>query len=203
MKDIILTDVDGVLVKWQSGLPFFASKYGIKSEGINRLVYTEDFIPFGEIFGPKFSEAEAKQLFDLYNHSDFIKYLSGYEDALKVVNQLKEQYDFISVSALSSNMDAILNRRFNLNALFPEAFIDFFQCNSHDSKHDLFFNIQKKYKDRNIVTFIDDLPRNVEAFNEVFPGTPSVHMVRGSSRDVCMAKECVKIESWNQLFKGV
>lgn len=137
MKPIILTDVDGVLIQWQSGLPFFAQKYGIESKGIQQLQYTEKFIPYDEIFSG-FSEREAKELFNLYNSSEYIRYLAAYRDAIESVNRLKEDYDFISVSALSSNMDTILKRRFNLNAHFPGAFIDFVQCDADTPKTEVF-----------------------------------------------------------------
>ena len=180
-KPIIVTDVDGVLVKWQSGLPYFAQKYGINSPGIQLLQCTENFIPYNKIFGDSFSEKEAKELFKLYNSSEYIKYLSAYRDAAEVVNELKERFDFISVSALSSDMDTILKRRFNLNAHFPGAFIDFFQCDADTPKTEVFQRIFHKYRDREIVTYIDDLPHNIEDFKKIFINDDIVplFMVRG------------------------
>lgn len=198
-KPIILTDVDGVLIKWQSGLPFFAQKYGIVSEGIQKLQFSEEFLPFDVIFGDKFSKQESEQLFKIYNSSEYIRYLSGYADALEVVNRLKEYYDFVSVSALSADMDVILNRRFNLNAQFPNAFIDFFQCDASTPKTKVFQDIYHKYKERDIVAFVDDLPHNIEDFEKVFdsPDIEKFFMVRGK-RGSCEAN-CSTASSWEYI----
>lgn len=198
MKPIILTDVDGVLIRWQSGLPFFAQKYGLKSQAIQSMQHEEKFLSYTEIFGGAFNDQEAKDLFNLYNASEYIKYLASYPDAVKYVNKLKDKFDFISVSALSSDMDTILNRRFNLNAHFPEAFIDFFQCDAGTPKVDVLLKIKHKYKERDIVCFVDDLPHNSEAFNSVFGSEPYNFLLERGENKPCSVDHS-KVKSWSDI----
>lgn len=164
MKPIIVTDVDGILVKWQSGLPYFAQKYNLPIDAILDLIVSDKFKPASEIFSC--DESLADELMEKYNTSDFIRYLAGYHDAIKYVNILKEKYDFVAVTALSNNLDARLNRQFNLNALFPSAFKDIFLCSHGESKFNILSQVNKKYGER-VVCFIDDMPSHIDTSQRI------------------------------------
>lgn len=168
MKKVILTDIDGVSIQWQSGLAYFAHKYGIKTDVIIEMISDEKFRTADKIF--QTDEATGKQLIEKYNNSDFIRYLAAYKDALKVINELKKDYDFVAITALGNSIDAKLNRQFNLNALFPGAFQEILMCGHTESKDALLVQAKEKYGSR-IVCYIDDLPSHCEAALKVFKGT--------------------------------
>lgn len=165
MKPVILTDVDGILISWQSGLPYFAQKYNLPVDHILQMIISEEFIAPKDLFDC--DEEFAMQLMEKYNTSDFIRYLSAYSDALCVVNQLKETYDFVAVTALGTSVESKLNRQFNLNALFPGAFKDVFVCGHSAPKTELFQRAKEKYGDR-IVCYLDDLGHHIDAAENVF-----------------------------------
>ncbi|QJT71804.1 hypothetical protein TH1_122 [Shewanella phage Thanatos-1] len=165
MKPLILTDIDGVIIQWQSALSYFALKHNLPIDRIIQVLTSEEFVSPSDLFNC--SDEEGKKLIELYNSSDFIRYLAAYRDALIVINRMKHTYDFIGVTALGTSIQTKLNRRFNLNALFPGAFIDIKLCEYNDSKSDLLKATREEYSDRNIVAYIDDLPNHVDSAAEV------------------------------------
>lgn len=194
-KPIITTDVDGVLVKWQSGLPYFAQKYNLPVEHILQMIIDDQFVAPKDLFGV--DEDFAQQLMQKYNCSDFIRYLAAYDDALKVVNALKEKYDFVAVTALGTSVDAKLNRQFNLNALFPGAFLETFVCDHSEPKTKLFEKIKEKYGDR-VIAYIDDLSHHVDKAFEVFGDEiECMYMPRGNRSEASKFGE--KVENWHHV----
>lgn len=91
MKKVIITDVDGVLLKWQSMLPFFAQEKGIDLSEILKCQYTEEFIHTKDLF--KCTLDRARKLKHEYHNSNWIRHLTAYNDALNVLNSLnKDEY---------------------------------------------------------------------------------------------------------------
>lgn len=176
-KKVVLTDIDGVVISWQSGLPYFAQKYDLPLAHILQMIVDDKFVSPAELFDC--SEEFADKLICKYNDSDFIRYLAPYSDALKVINELKTHYEFVAVTALGDSVDAHLNRKFNLNALFPGAFKEIMMCAHNGSKLELFKQAKEKYGDR-VVCYIDDLSKHVESCESVFGDAITyMHMVRG------------------------
>ncbi|AEO97131.1 hypothetical protein CPTAKMNP4_197 [Salmonella phage vB_SenM-AKM_NP4] len=198
-KPVIVTDVDGILVKWQSGLPYFAQKYNLPLNHILEMMVDEKFIAPGVLFNC--SEEFATKLLLKYNNSDFIRYLSVYEDALKVVNELKKTYDFVAVTALGNSVDAHLNRQFNLNALFPGAFKEILVCDYNASKDALLTQVMEKYGER-VVCYVDDLGKHTDSAAAVFKQYNSrakvFYMPRGE-RNHEPKLECNYVKSWHDV----
>lgn len=196
-KPVIATDVDGIIVKWQSGLPYFAQKYNLPVEHILDMMTTEKFIKPAELFDCE--EELAVKLLLKYNNSDFIRYLAPYADALATVNKLKEKYDFVAITALGNSVDANLNRRFNLNALFPDAFTEIMVCDYDESKDALLEKAKVKYSDR-IVCYVDDLPKHIAAASKVFEDTETrvFYMPRGE-REGSVTAPGIMVEDWHQI----
>jgi len=188
-KKVILTDVDGILVQWASGLPYFAQKHGIDTANILRTLVDEKFRDGLEMFG--FNERISNILMNEYNNSDFIKYLAGYKDAIQVVNRLKDEYDFIAITALGTTNEALMNRCCNLNTLFPGAFRDIMCVNYGESKLPHYVSVKKKYGDR-LVCFVDDLASNLEDCHDVMSTLPLIHMVRGERNPATCATHTVQ-----------
>lgn len=175
-RKVILTDIDGIAVKWSSGLPFFAAKHNMPTDVMVQMCVDEKFRHMGEIFGC--SEEFAGKLMLEYNNSSFIRYLQGYDDALVVINRLKQKYDFVGITALGNTPTAALNRIANLNTLFPSAFKDMMMVDHNESKTSRYLEAKKKYGDR-IVCFLDDLAVNLEDAHNVMSTLPLIHMIRG------------------------
>lgn len=191
---VILTDIDGVAIQWQSGLPYFAQKYNLPLEHILSVIIEDKFIPPAEIFDCHKDLAD--KLIKKYNSSDFIRYLAPYADSLAVINKLKSKYRFVAVTALGTDVDSLLNRKFNLQALFPGAFEDIFVCGHDESKSVLFRKAKEKYGS-DIVAYIDDMPHHVEAAHEELD-CPIFWMPRGP-RDNPPDCPHKKVRDWNDL----
>ncbi len=189
---VILTDIDGVAIQWQSGLPYFAQKYNLPLEHILNVIIEDKFIPPAEIFDCHKDLAD--KLIKKYNSSDFIRYLAPYTDSLAVINKLKTKYRFVAVTALGTDVDSLLNRKFNLQALFPGAFEDIFVCGHDESKSVLFRKAKQKYGS-DIVAYIDDMPHHVESAYEELD-CPIFWMPRGP-RDSAPDCQHRKIKDWN------
>lgn len=164
-KPIIILDVDGVLVSWQSGLPFFCAANNLCTKPALDMLISEEFKAPSEIFGV--NSDLALKLMVRYNESKYIRYLSAYPDAIEFIKNNKHKYDFIACTALSSSDQSIMNRLFNLNTMFPNAFIDVRSCNFGESKTDMFKDIKKVY-DKRIVAFVDDLCSNIDDCYNVY-----------------------------------
>ncbi|UNA02314.1 hypothetical protein [Serratia phage SP1] len=197
MRQVIATDVDGILVQWQSGLPYFLAKYNIPTKTVLELLVSDRFIEPEELFGC--NEKLAKTLMKEYNNSDFIKYLHGYADAIKWVNILKEKYDLIAITALGTTDEAQLNRMFNLNALFPGAFKDVMCVNYGESKIPHYLDAKIKYGKR-LVCFVDDLAHNLEDAHAVNSELPLIWMPRNEFGRTpnCPHK---RVDDWSDISK--
>ncbi|CAH1615540.1 hypothetical protein UGJNECP4_00214 [Escherichia phage UGJNEcP4] len=194
MKPVILTDIDGVCLSWQSGLPYFAQKYNLPLEHILNMIQDERFLSPGELFNCD-NELGAR-LIEKYNQSDFIRYLSPYMDALKHINKLKKDFDFVAVTALGDSIDALLNRQFNLNALFPGAFKEILMCGHSESKEDLFIRAKNTYG-KHIKFYVDDLAHHCDAASNVLMDIQVYWLARGE-RDF-KPNLAVKVNSWDDI----
>lgn len=194
VRPVILTDVDGVLISWQSGLPYFAQKYNLPLDHILKMMEDDKFIPPAELFGC--DEKLAGQLIEKYNSSDFIRYLAPYMDALKIVNKMKSKCDFVAITALGDSIDARLNRQFNLNALFPGAFKEIYMCGHNQSKEELFKQVKEKYGER-ITLYVDDLPGHCDHAKQII-GCHTFFMPRGE-RSSAPTEDVQTVKDWNEL----
>lgn len=193
-KDVILTDIDGICVRWQSGLPFFLSKHNMPTDTALEMVTDEKFRCMSDIFGC--NNELAQILMEEYNNSSFIRYLSAYDDALQVINRLKVKYDFVAVTALGTTPTASLNRIANLNTLFPSAFKEVMVVNHNESKTHRYLDAKAKYGER-LVCFIDDLAVNLDDCHNVISQLPLYHMIRGE-RDKPNAPHHV-VKTWFEI----
>ncbi|AIK68031.1 hypothetical protein CPTMiller_0095 [Citrobacter phage Miller] len=198
MKPVILTDIDGIAVKWQSGLPFFLSKHNMPTDIALDMVTDERFRDMTEIFGC--DHQLAKILMEEYNNSSFIRYLSAYDDALIVINRLKAQYDFVAVTALGTTPTASLNRIANLNTLFPSAFKEVCVVGHGETKVHRYLEAKAKYGDR-LVCFIDDLAVNLNECHNVISQLPLFHMLRGERSEPSVPH--TKVNNWHEIEKAI
>ncbi|QQG34005.1 hypothetical protein ZPAH1_orf00243 [Aeromonas phage ZPAH1] len=164
-KKVITTDIDGCVVQWQSNLVFFAAEHNLPTDTIIDMILDEKFRPMHEIFDC--SPAFGDQLLQKYNESKWIRGLKPYDDALKIINELKEEFDFVGITALGTKFEVAANRMSNLNVLFPGAFREVLICNHNESKEQLFNQAYEHYGDR-ICMYIDDLDKHCSVAERVF-----------------------------------
>lgn len=174
-RPVVAIDVDGVCVKWQSGLPYYLAKHALPTQNALKCILTEEFMSPAQLFGC--DDRIARIFMKDYNKSNFIKYLAPYQDALEMINRMKDKWDFVAVTALGKDKETVMNRLFNLNALFPGAFKDIFVCDFGESKVEILTQVKTKYD--NVVMFIDDVASNIEAAHEVMPDVPRYYINRG------------------------
>ncbi|WJJ54847.1 DNA ligase [Acinetobacter phage AB1I1M-1] len=193
IRPIVLIDIDGVCVKWQSGLPYYMAKHNIPTNNALKTMISEEFLSAEELFG--MDEEVAFTFLKDYNKSKFIKYLSPYDDALVMINEMKEYWDFVAVTALGTDKETVMNRAFNLNALFPGAFKDILVCGAGEPKDNILMKAKDKHN--NIVMFIDDLGINIDSAERVLPNVPRYHVCRGPRAKA--KSDCFEVTNLNEV----
>ena len=153
MKPIILCDIDSVVLDWMSKLPEFLVKKKVDATKAIRAYAYGEFISLDEITGLPINDAI--KLIEQYNCSEYMKYLTPYKDALAVVNLLKNDFNFIAVTAIGNSKLCAEYRMHNLQFWYPDAFTDIHVVGIGESKKD----ILKIYSPS---IFIDDSPNYCE-----------------------------------------
>ena len=168
MKPIILLDIDGTVLQWQANLAFYCHEQGIKSDYALQMLLSEDFVEPSKLFGV--SSRLAESYIHDYNMSKYCRTLPAYRDALEFIKKHKAKYDFIAVTKFSKDPEALANRMYNLQTLFPDAFKDIYSCDFSESKTDILEEIRKAYG-TDVRMFVDDQASNIDAADKVFKGT--------------------------------
>lgn len=174
MKKIILTDVDGVLLNWESHLLDFAIQRNVNFNilsGIQKYLKSFSVVDFEKVF-----KMDPEFVTD-YNNSDFSKKFKPLKDAQDIINNIKDEYDIIAVTAMGTEKKAMDNRRENLEEYFPNAIKDIRFVNLGESKKDHFIDLIDKYGD-NIICYVDDASHNTNIFNEVNKNAINFYMNR-------------------------
>lgn len=195
MKPIIVTDVDGVLLKWQHYAHNFCEFKGMNTNIARLLESRELFLnPFTN---PDGSEC-VKSIVE-YNHQPFMEHLPAYADARSFTEWLGHDFNFIAVTAMSENPEALERRRKNLDARFGSGkFIDVFGVGIRDSKAKVFHKLNQKYGDR-LVGYVDDCAHHLIDARAFMPSAKLFHLVR-DVRDASVIP-CKVISSLTQLSK--
>ena len=193
MKPIILTDIDGVVLNWQSNLPYFCGDLNINRDIAIAMIHDETYREASEMFNTSHSIAESLILD--YNESDYMKTLSAYTDALCVINQLKSKYDFVAVTAIGKNTLTIKNRLSNLNALFPDAFTDIHTVDYNQSKYVKLRHLESVYGDR-IACYVDDLKKHLVSFNNATDKKYTSFLMQRGLNDAEDHEGAIKCYSW-------
>jgi len=120
MKNVILTDVDGVLLNWQAAFDtWMMLEHGKFATG-NERAYQQDT-------RYELSPVEIKKYIRQFNGSANIGYLPPLFDAVKSVKKLYEEYGykFLVITSLSLNPYAQKLRTQNLENIFGDVFEGF------------------------------------------------------------------------------
>ncbi|WVX87592.1 hypothetical protein EniLVp02_0253 [Vibrio phage EniLVp02] len=135
-KKRLLCDVDGVLIKWTSNLPFFCMENGIDHRHVLEYYNQYDHADPCEMF--KVSNREtAYDLIRRYNAGKYGRYLAPYSDAVEVIPRLAQHVELVIITSFGSSLDHWLNRKFNIEAFFPGCFSDIIVVDVGESKADI------------------------------------------------------------------
>ena len=116
LEKIILTDCDGVLLKWEDGFDRF-----MKSKGHDRIIDTEAEYSMALRYGIPMRRAQ--EYVNEYNESSMMTNLEAFADSVEYVGELAKQgFRFIAVTSLSDKPEAKVYREENLKNLFGDIF---------------------------------------------------------------------------------
>ena len=158
MKKTLLTDCDGVLLDWLSGIPEFLASQGLDSDHLMDGLMGNQFIPIEKIFMSETVEQALSRMND-YHRSDCMKKLPimepGAEASLK---RLSDEYEIIVVTSFSEDKAAQKNREENLQLRYGNSISDLiclpFSANKTDVLRDL-------AKSRDVSLWVDDQIKHV------------------------------------------
>lgn len=156
MKKIILTDCDGVLLKWEEAFDAF-----ITSKGFPRIPNTEAEYSMAARYG--ITMKQALEYIKEYNESSAIANIEPFADSVEYVTKLaNDGFRFIAVTSLSDHPDAKKYRTQNLKNLFGDIFDDVVCLEMGASKS----HVLTKWVDTGYF-WIEDHMRQAEAGHEV------------------------------------
>lgn len=147
----ILTDVDGVLLDWES--QFNAWMIGRGYKLLKPAAYDLE-----SRYGIK--SKEAMSVCETFNQTAEIGFLDAFKDSIKYTRKINEETGamFICISSLSSNKAAQKLRTINLSVVFKDIFDDFIYLPCGSDKGDVLD--QFAYTG---MWWIEDKPENAEA----------------------------------------
>lgn len=158
-KPVLGFDVDGVLLKWESNLPFFARDNGLRLKSVLQNYSKEQHVALEQIFGIS-DHRMAKELAAQYNLSSHGRYLAAFDDAVQHMYKLQDKYKLVIVTSFGDTIGHYTNRCRNLQAFFPNAFEEII-CLSHNvPKSNIFPDIERNHGQ--MVGFVDDQLFNLE-----------------------------------------
>lgn len=173
MKPIILVDVDGVLLFWQTHAVKFCNEIGLCPKVAIMLQSRDVFVNPFQVAGVPMRELLVK-----YNESRHMEHLMAYSDARDFIEKYKNDFHIIAVTAMSSDPEILQMRQKNLDWAFGEGAIKgIMGCDVGASKAHCFELIRDKVK-AEVVAFIDDMAHNIEDAIKVFPRAKMFHLIR-------------------------
>lgn len=150
MDKVILTDVDGVLLDWETAFEEYAEAKGYAFNENKRIVYS-----IGAQLG--ISHEQAYALISGFNHSEEFGRIAPFRDSVEYVKRFKDEgWKFIAITTAGEHPDTWPLRRKNLDAVFGVDVIDeLYVLPLHGDK-----GVELvKYKDSGLF-WIEDKPSN-------------------------------------------
>lgn len=164
LNKLIFVDVDGVLLDWTGQLPFFLHDKGLSTDHVLQFFESEPCSPFPPNGLFPDSENPLELLYEFID-SKYMRYLSPYPDAVEVVNRLSKQgFKFIAITAMSDNETTIKNRKFNLDAVFPNVFNHIEHVGIGESKETAFKRLATEYGTP--VIYVDDFSKHIDEWKQ-------------------------------------
>ena len=155
MEKRILTDCDGVLLKWEDGFDAF-----MKSKGFMRRDGTEADYSMALRYGV--TTRQTQEFIKEYNESSEMARLEPFADSVEYVAKLASHgFRFTAVTSMSDHPDAKMYRTQNLKTLFGDVFDEVVCLEMGASKA----NVLMRWADSKLF-WIEDHMRQAEAGHE-------------------------------------
>ena len=140
-KKVIVTDVDGVLLKWEDAFQIWMEHQGFERVKGHQFIYNA-----AEQFG--LNKTEGKKWVRLFNQSAAIGFLPPLRDAQEIVKLLNNNYGyrFVVCTSLSKDKAAQELRTQNLKKIFGDVFDEFVYLDTGADKDAALYKLAKKYR---------------------------------------------------------
>lgn len=192
MKNVILTDIDGVVLDWETAFHTWMEHQGYQG---NRLTYC-----IGENFS--ISREVAKEKIRTFNASAAIGFLPPLRDAQPFLRKISDTYwyTFIAITSLSNDPYAQKLRTRNLKKLFGEdTFSEYIYLDTGADKDDILKEMGEKYPG---AIWLEDKPENYLAGEKT--GLNSYLMEHKHNMDLPkeIYGESVRyVRNWREVYK--
>jgi hypothetical protein len=193
MKKVILTDADGVLNKWHTGIKKFNESKGIVSS-IDLENIDNAFLSSSELF-PSDSDEKSFNLLKEYNKSKFCRDLDILEKGSdKIIQDLSSDFDIIVLSSFGECALSQYNREYSLKNIYGDIFKDIMSIPLKACKEDY---LTKLNNDHDVAIWLDDIVTNVQkGFNagieDSFQYTHNINCGRNTG-------EVPELKSWTEI----
>ena len=186
MNNLIFTDIDGVVLSWDTHFHEYMQSHGHKKAHDEPSYWQETYYP-------GLSETEARKMVYHFNTSAWMLGCPPYKDARSGIARLVENgYRFIGVTAMGTDQFSLEARKINLNRLFGhDAFQDVIATDMYDPNSKRSF--LSKYKD-NGYFWIEDKPSNAELGSEL--GFDTLLMEHGYNENYVPKNKMRGVKSW-------
>lgn len=192
MRNVILSDCDGVLLNWEDSFEDWMSF----EKGITRKSWSE-FDHYGFAIGKSFGigDEQAGELIDEFNRSPWMLSLPPVRDAVKFVRKLHEEQGFALhvITSFGDDQNAIAMRMENLEQVFGYGVVQRFVPLVHNvSKEDTL----RPYGGRGMI-FVEDRKSNVDLAIRL--GIEGVLMQHDYNIDYDGAG--TRVKNWEEIYK--
>lgn len=151
-----VTDVDGVLLCWFSGLKNYLENKGASKEVIQMVtenMLTSNFLDANKIF------KDVEIGINDFNRSDFIQMLPILQKkSLDVLRKLHAKHDIIALTCLGTEEEQKLKRIRNLESVYGNIFKDVICIGISESKEDYLRDLNK---DKSVIAYVDDRMKHI------------------------------------------
>jgi len=189
MKNVILTDVDGVLLNWEHSFDIWMNSRGYKKIQ-NASEFYDTHIRYG------ISKEEKNVLVKNFNESANIGFLPPLRDAVYYVRKLHEKHGFVFhvITSLSLNPFAQQLRTENLKRVFGQSIFEkFVYLDTGADKDDALL----PYKNSELFWIEDKVENARTGFNLGLQSVLMEHPHNSSCKDF------IKVKNWKEFYNNV
>ncbi|UJF17783.1 hypothetical protein L0B53_12175 [Vibrio sp. SS-MA-C1-2] len=198
-KKVIVCDVDGVLLKWESNLPFFALDNGINPIPILQHYNAPTHIVLTELFSTS-NKKIAQEFAYAYNLSAFGRHLTGYPDAIDEIHKLARDYKLVALTSFGSTQQHYSNRMRNLQAFFPNMFSEVICIDYDVDKTEYFAGIESRHG--KIEAVIDDQMYNLDNVRRFYNNNTDICIIHLNRHDDSAdVKSCADINDYIKNYR--
>lgn len=141
MKKIIVTDVDGVLLDWETSFRIWMKHQGHEPKSGYKFIYN-----VAKQYD--FDKDTGSHWVRMFNQSAAIGFLPPLRDAQEIIKLLHKNYGykFVVCTSLSNDVAAQELRTQNLKKLFGDVFEEFVYLDTGADKDEALYTLGKKYR---------------------------------------------------------